>query len=114
MNKEFIKSQIEKLEAEVRENERQQQKACEYKRFRLAEEHEGKIYELNKKIRVLNRKLGIQSFDIGVDFEFEDETWQVCTCDELGRDCSAQPKGEELDWNKRTYFKIVNDKIVKS
>ena len=107
---------IEKLKRMISEEYRQKEKAKEYDNYHVAQEHESEIGHLEYEIRALNRTIGIQSFDIGIDFELEGKTWVVRSCDEYGYYCQAYPKGQEdRDYFDRdmSSFEIQDGKIVK-
>jgi hypothetical protein len=111
-----IPQRIEELEEQATEEYRQKEKAKEYDKYHLAEEHVANIGNIEYEQRALNRRLGIQSFDIGIDFEFEGKEWVVTSCCEYGYDCSAYPKEQEdREYNERetSYFEIKEGKIVK-
>ena len=116
MNTESIKKEIEKLESEIREENRLQGKACEYKRFGVAQEHEENIWELESKVRELGRKIGILSFDMGLEFEHTDtqnitRTWKVSSMDESGLWCRAKIV-DDSSGSWESGFRIEDNKIV--
>lgn len=111
-----IPQRIEELEGQATEEYRQKEKAKEYDKYHLAEEHANNISNIEYEQRALNRRIGIQSFDIGIDFEFEGKEWVVTSQCEYGYDCSAYPKEQEdreYGDREKSYFEIKEGKIVK-
>jgi len=111
-----IPQRIEELEEQATEEYRQKERSKEYDKYHLAEEHANNIAEIEYEQRALNRRIGIQSFDIGIDFEFEGKTWVVTSQCEYGYNCTAYPKEQEdreYRDREKSYFKIKDGKIVK-